>query len=103
MTRVMPISLSFAKVAVCLFLPKVGYCGHIFLDIDFKFVFLFIYIKINRQTKLEVHQTISKLISLGLDFGFWPHFCSEDSYRQHCGPKATLKMSGRVLAFPFNS
>ena len=48
----------------------------------------------------------SKLyISLCEDFGFWPHFCSEASHGQHFahGPKNHLKMSGRVLAFPFNS
>ena len=41
-------------------------------------------------------------ISLGVDFGFWPHFCSEASHRQHCahGPKTTLK--SRDMSFLFN-
>ena len=35
---------------------------------------------------------------------FWSHFCSNVSHGQHCvhGPKTTLKMLERVLAFPFN-
>ena len=28
--------------------------------------------------------TKSKLYLFGLDFGFWPHFCSETSHGQHC-------------------
>ena len=51
--------------------------------------------------------TISKLYlltSLGVDFSFWPLCCSEASHRQHCalGSRTNLKLSGRVLAFPFN-
>ena len=36
---------------------------------------------------------------------FGPIFSSEASHGQNCahGPKTNLKMSGRVLAFPFNS
>ena len=39
------------------------------------------------------------------DYDFRPHFSSEASHGQHCahGPKTNLKMSGRVLAFQFNS
>ena len=49
--------------------------------------------------------TRSKLFSVVEDYGFWPHFSSEASHGQHCAhrPKTNLKMSERVLAFPFHS
>ena len=55
------------------------------------------FLKTNRMV------TITKLyIFFSSDFGFCPIFCSKASHGQYCtyGPKTTLKMLGRVLAFP---
>ena len=64
------------------------------------------FLKTNRMvtTTIKVKSSISS-ISFSPDFGFCSSFFSEASHWQYCtyGPKTTLKMSGRVLAFPSNS
>ena len=64
----------------------------------------FWYFFIARFFETNIMMTHSNLHLLRFRF-FWPHFCSEASYGQHCvhGPKTNLKISWRVLAFPINS
>ena len=85
--------------------PKIGQMPLLSLNINGhnSVIFDVIYFKLLVFSKrIEWCQNQSYI---GLDFGVWPHFCSEASHWLNCahGPKTTWKIWGRVLAFPFNS
>ena len=94
----MPIRRSDAKVAVLLYVVPnllIGITTSFSSDFDIRFFNCFLFLETNRMI------TISKLYlltSLGVDFSFWPIFCSKASHRQNCAlrSRTNLKISGRV-------